>query len=236
MYDKYSQNETHGGAYQGLMDEETELTFGAFFLDTSRSHQLTVISPVSHFRWAEFSSMKTFFSKKKFWFCSVYFYFRASTNEYFLFEIFKLFEYRVWIIQICLLLLTIIVCSIILKNEYSKLTTSLMTYFEIFCQQGVNMPINSASTRCLILALLFSSLMVYNYYTSGIVSVLVKNNYETKIKNKEDLAESSLAVGFSDSTHIKDLINVSLFWMIFSKLLNVIFSVNAWCWNGSVSW
>lgn len=129
-----------------------------------------------------------------------------------MFEVFDLFEYRVWMIQLCSLLLISIAFIIMLKNEYSKLMagTSVMICFGIYCQQSPNIRITSASTRFLILVLLLSSVIIYNYYTSGIVSVLVKNNYETNIKSKEDLTASSLSVGFSDSVIIKSLINVSL--------------------------
>lgn len=140
-----------------------------------------------------------------------YFYFRATNFEPFTFEFFKTFQPQIWTIHLLLLFLLSSALSIIFKYEYKRAmpATSVITCFGIYCQQGVHFKISSISMRCLTLFLLVSSLIIYNFYTSGIVSFLIENKYETDIKTKEDLAESSSSISFSNSIVIKSLITVT---------------------------
>lgn len=66
------------------------------------------------------------------------------------------------------------------------------------------------SARCLFIFLLLTSLTVYSYYTSVLVSTLVKSGSKNKINSITDLAESQLKIGFEDIPYIHSFLNVSL--------------------------
>lgn len=66
------------------------------------------------------------------------------------------------------------------------------------------------SGRFVYIFLLLSSIVVYNYYTSVLVSTLVGSPLKTKIKTLEDLAESELKIGFEDVPYLRGFINVNI--------------------------
>lgn len=59
--------------------------------------------------------------------------------------------------------------------------------------------------------LLVSSAIIYNFYTSAVVSFLVDNKHETNIKSREDLAASDLQIGFVDSVVVREFLDVRMF-------------------------
>lgn len=70
------------------------------------------------------------------------------------------------------------------------------------------------------MVLLGVSITIYNYYTSVLVSTLIKNDSGNKINSNKALADSRLKVGFDDVLYMRTFINVnngSLFEFIKGK-------------------
>lgn len=65
------------------------------------------------------------------------------------------------------------------------------------------------SGRCLFIFLFLTSIMIYNYYTSVLLSSLVDSSDHNKIKTLTDLANSNLKIGFEDVAYTRSYINVS---------------------------
>lgn len=61
--------------------------------------------------------------------------------------------------------------------------------------------------------LLGVSITVYNYYTSVLVSTLIKNDSGNKINSNRALANSRLKVAFDDITYMRTFLNVSDGWL-----------------------
>lgn len=53
------------------------------------------------------------------------------------------------------------------------------------------------------------SLLVFNFYTSMLVSTLIQETSKNKIKTLQNLADSDFRVGFDDDISTKSFLNVS---------------------------
>lgn len=118
--------------------------------------------------------------------------------------------------------------------------TSFVTIFGVFCQQGnsingiilccqfndkINNNAGSETTPNLIsgkfvlIITLLLSITVYNYYTSVLVSTLIRSGSKNKIKNLIDLADSPLKIGFEEIPYIHSSLNVNnlIFEILFPK-------------------
>lgn len=68
------------------------------------------------------------------------------------------------------------------------------------------------SGRFFVMSMLLMSLLVFNFYTSMLVSTLIQETSKNKIKSLDDLADSDFRVGFDDDDlSIKSFLNVSQF-------------------------
>lgn len=79
-----------------------------------------------------------------------------------------------------------------------------------FNPTGAHFTPSMLSGRCMFLSLLILSLLIYNYYTSVLVSTLVQSSSKNKIKTLTDLAESDLDIGFDDIPWSRVYLNVSI--------------------------
>lgn len=98
------------------------------------------------------------------------------------------------------------------ENSYfdQNISTHLLA-FGILCQQGANARASLISSRTLIACMLLSSVLLYNFYTSMLVSMIVETRHETDIKTKEDLADSDIEIGFLDGIATRFFLKVYFF-------------------------
>ncbi|KAF5279527.1 hypothetical protein FQR65_LT03349 [Abscondita terminalis] len=151
---------------------------------------------------------KTFFIV---FFCRTCFIFRTprssgQINNEFL----KPFVYSLWY----LILATTVVFCVFLKflffvehkifgvNEENSWHTAWIMTVGVLCQQGASFVPKPTSGRCTLLSMLLMSLLLYNYYTSSIVSSLLSSS-STPIKTIRELTESQLTVGLEDTPYTR---------------------------------
>lgn len=80
--------------------------------------------------------------------------------------------------------------------------------FGTICQQGNQISFRLLSGRFLVLFLLLSSILIHNFYTSILVSTLIESSFWTAIQTIQDLADSDIPVGFSNSPWSKSSLKV----------------------------
>nr|XP_016940246.2 ionotropic receptor 75a [Drosophila suzukii] len=90
----------------------------------------------------------------------------------------------------------------------SLLTTFLIS-FGAACIQSSSLIPRSAGGRLIYFALFLISFIMYNYYTSVVVSSLLSSPVKSKIKTMQQLAESSLTVGLEPLPFTKSYLNYS---------------------------
>lgn len=126
------------------------------------------------------------------------------------FGIFKPFARTVWVAIIVLILSFSCILRLILawhRHELRSASAFVLTFGAV-CQQGFHSRAFSNSIRCLVIFLFVSGLLLYNFYTSVLVSTIVETRSKTPIKSREDLAESNVPVGFQNSGLVRNYMNV----------------------------
>lgn len=146
------------------------------------------------------------------------FYFRTTRNiNVFGNEMLTPFAPIIWYSLLATILLTSAIMSIINRWELKRAPaasaslqgdSTFVTAIAVYCQQGAARTPTLSSGRCLFIFLLLSSIMIYNYYTSVLVSGLVGSSSKTNIKDVYDLANSKLNVGFDDVPYMKGFLTV----------------------------
>ncbi|ALC43861.1 Ir75a, partial [Drosophila busckii] len=91
----------------------------------------------------------------------------------------------------------------------SLLNTCLIS-FGAACIQSSSLTPHSAGGRLAYFALFLISFIMYNYYTSVVVSSLLSSPVKSNIKTVQQLAESSLTVGLEPLSFTKSYLNYSL--------------------------
>lgn len=117
----------------------------------------------------------------------------------------------VWVTAIALILIITLFLRYLSKYENNefKLHSFFLLPFGAFCQQGITYKASLFSTRCLIIFLFLTGLLLCNFYSSVLVSHLVDMKYESKVNTIEDLAESDLEIGLLNSTNIGNYLKVT---------------------------
>lgn len=120
------------------------------------------------------------------------------------------FKYNVWIVLILIGIIFGVILRILLKRENINvgLGSSILLCYGAFCQQSFHKKIFSLPAQCLLLFLFISSYLIYNIYTSTLVSSFMETKPETNIQTKEDLAKSNIPIGFCNAETIRNFINV----------------------------
>ncbi|EDW79105.2 uncharacterized protein Dwil_GK10445 [Drosophila willistoni] len=95
-----------------------------------------------------------------------------------------------------------------LEYAPSLLNTFLVSFGAACIQSSALIP-QSTGGRLVYLVLFLISFIMYNYYTSVVVSSLLSSPIKSKIKTLEDLAESSLQVGLEPLSFTKSYLNYS---------------------------
>lgn len=143
-------------------------------------------------------------------FSAVFFYRATNVNALNVDTMFKPFDCTVWYIISLLILLFTFVLKLSFRRESNavKDVSTLLISVGAFCQQSIHIKASTVSSRSLILCLIISSFLLYNFYTSQLVSMLVESKHETDIKTIVDLAESDVSIGFLESVPIRFLLSV----------------------------
>lgn len=134
------------------------------------------------------------------------------------FDIFKPFAPLVWL-YIAVLLLAVgtllrFVCrwegrGTIYSQSFAQLELILLT-FGAFCQQGNMIHVRFPSSRILVFFLFWTSILIYNFYTSTLVSTLIGITPESDVRDLEKLGDSNIPVGLGVSANLGTFIEVLL--------------------------
>lgn len=89
-----------------------------------------------------------------------------------------------------------------------SLLNTLLISFGAACIQSSSLIPRSTGGRFAYFALFLISFIMYNYYTSVVVSSLLNSPVKSRIKTMQQLAESSLDVGLEPLTFTKSYLNV----------------------------
>lgn len=142
------------------------------------------------------------------------FYFRDTKINMFDRDIFKPFELSIWIILFLIILLFSYLLKILFKYEQKELrsgsSSTAILSLGAFCQQSIGNKIIMNSTRILIIFLFVTSALVYNFYTSLLISALLDDKTDTSLKQINELTESNISIGFLNSTVLLNLLQVCL--------------------------
>lgn len=112
------------------------------------------------------------------------------------------------IILIVLISLSLRLISSCRSNEFHHVSAVFIS-FGAFCLQGTNEHISRPSSRCVIIFLLIASLLIHNFYTSVLVSILVEVDYKTNVTNLNELADSDIEIGILNTTVVKNLMKMT---------------------------
>lgn len=95
-----------------------------------------------------------------------------------------------------------------IEKERLETLTSIITTIGIYCQQSIqyNMKINS--TRCLLIFLFVSSVLIQSFYTSTVVSSTINSQRDSSLRTKEDLANSDIPIAFQGAAATKAFLMV----------------------------
>lgn len=151
--------------------------------------------------------MKTSFNSRTF------FFFRTTSDiDIFQRDFLKPFHTYIWIGLASVVILMSVLMRIILNYQSMKSsnTSTFITTFGAFCLQGAHFSPLLSSGRLLFISLFFLSILIYNYYTSLLVSTLVQTTSRNKIKTLTDLADSNLDLVFEDLVYMRSFFRVSL--------------------------
>ncbi|XP_021701278.1 glutamate receptor ionotropic, kainate 5 isoform X1 [Aedes aegypti] len=194
-YDRWTFNDSTGGILGALVNKD---------IDLSSTGLMTKIKRMEHL--ASVLSYMTF---------ELMFIFKTPESTQLTDNAFiRPFSTSVWL----MILLTIVLGSIAFKLNFTAETilqqnfkpTENPPFFNLiveflgnYCQQGSQYMPDSLSGRAMQLFMLLCTLMVYNYYTSEIVSDLIGSHKESDIKTLVHLADSHIDLGIENVTYEK---------------------------------
>lgn len=150
---------------------------------------------------------------------STIFFYRRSPYDFKLnWDVFRPFRFLIWVgILASIALVSLFMKAIfdwerkliksVLKRCLSIGYTFVVTFGAI-CQQGTQLSFRLLSGKFLVVFLLLGSIIIHNYYTSVLVSTLIKSTAETGMHTIWDLADSELRVGLNNSTLTKSVLEV----------------------------
>ncbi|XP_067644314.1 ionotropic receptor 75a-like [Eurosta solidaginis] len=199
---RWTINETHGGLIGALAVQSADLISTPFIPTLPRMEFFTVIAETSTFRSI----------------CM----FRTPRNSGIQGDVFlKPFNTTVWTLFAVLLLLTAIVLWSIFRLERYRMHKRYIDYmpsilatflisFGSACSQGSEMVPGSIGGRIVFLTLYLLTFLMYNYYTSIVVSSLLGSPVKSDIKTMGQLADSSLEVGLEPLPFTLTYLNNSL--------------------------
>lgn len=124
-------------------------------------------------------------------------------------DIFKPFEPSVWIILFVTIITFMCMLKILFSFERNELKSSVaILSLGAFCQQSIQNKISLNSTHLSIIFLFITSALVYNFYTSLLISTLLDTKRDTNQREITELTQSNISIGFLNSTVLLNLLKV----------------------------
>lgn len=133
----------------------------------------------------------------------------------------KPFSTTLWICVVCAILLVGVAMKKTIQLEIRNSLTNNLYLFEpsisltilstmgVLCQQGMTLVMKWNTSRILQVFCFFSGLVLYNYYTSLIVSDLISFPKATKVNNLKALLESNLDLAAQNMSYFHYYMQVS---------------------------
>lgn len=162
---------------------------------------------------------------------SQFFYRPTPEVNIFASDMLKPFTSTIWLFLILTLFLVSVAMHFIIKCENRlkvkmrkrrQMSSAVVMTFGTMCQQGTEVTSHLVSGRCLTVFLLLTSLVIYNFYTSVLVSTLVGTSFQTSIHSLIDLANSKFEIGFEYTSYLYGYLKVNFSIFIRSNSLTTI--------------
>lgn len=202
-HDRWSINDTFGGALGDIYTEQTDIAYVLYALDWTRLAYTYPIAEMRHFR--SVFLFRTYGSQRSSLIQNVFF---------------KPFRTSVWLALIGCIVVLAIGLHAVLSAEYGLHIGSLLrapsaclsavTALGAFCQQGADVLPASVNGRYLMMVVYLASLLTYTYYTTEVLSALISSPVKTNIRTLAQLAQSGLKVGLENASHTVTYLNVSI--------------------------
>ncbi|XP_053956450.1 ionotropic receptor 75a-like [Anastrepha ludens] len=200
FYDRWSTNETHGGTVGDIVTQAADFISTPVLATASRLKHLSLIAETGAFR-----SLCLFRTPRS----------GSMRGDAFL----QPFNSSVWLVfSILLAILAIFLWrafAVEMRNfrrrlpyEPSLLATFLLA-FGSACYQGSNIVPFSMGGRMAYFTLYFATFIMYNYYTSILLSTLLGTPVKSDIRTLGQLADSSLEVGLQPLPYTYVYLNAS---------------------------
>uniref|UniRef100_A0A1I8MYE5 Uncharacterized protein n=1 Tax=Musca domestica TaxID=7370 RepID=A0A1I8MYE5_MUSDO len=200
-YDRWTDVEYTGGIVGSLVNETADLTSAPFFMSANRFRFLSSLAATGDFRSV----------------CM----FRTPRNSGMHGGVFlEPFSTKVWILFGCILILAGVLLWLAFFMEYhemeryirtyipSLLTTCLISFGSACAQSSFLIP-HSWGGRMAFISLSIITFIMYNYYTSVVVSSLLGSPVKSKIRSLRELADSDLEVGLEPLPYTYTYLNFS---------------------------
>ncbi|XP_034483169.1 ionotropic receptor 75a [Drosophila innubila] len=211
--DRWTDSELTGGLIGDLMNESVDLTAPGFFYTVGRSKYFKPLVWQSSFR-----SVCMFLNP------------RSSGTDLRVTEFLEPFSWTVWVIFGALLLFTgfLLWLTFLLERRMNRggmetsLLTSCLLSFGAACIQGAWLLPRSTGGRMGFYAIMLTSFLMYNYYTSVVVSTLLGAPPKSSIRTIQQLADSNLEVAVEPRIYTKVYVETSEFAEVRSLYRNKI--------------
>lgn len=211
--DRWSYGDYNGGSVGAVVDETADIGSAPCLATPGRLHLLSAIIETGYFR-----SICLF---------------RTPHNAGIRGDVFlQPFSALVWFLFAGILLLIALMLWLAFYMESKRmhrswrlefvpsLLSTCLISFGAACIQSSALTPRSTGGRLAYFALFLISFIMYNYYTSVVVSSLLSSPVKSKIQTVQQLAESSLTVGLEPLSFTKSYLNVSMIYT-YTKLANL---------------
>lgn len=199
----WSINDTFGGALGDIIAGNTDIAYVLAGLSTNRLDYMYPIVEMRDFR--SVFLFRTYGSQKS----------GLIENVFF-----KPFDTAVWCSLVACIVFLAVGLHAVLRTEIWRrvgelpfapsLYLSVLTSMGAFCQQGASVMPSTANGRYLLLVLYMTSILIYTYYTTEVLSALIGSPVTTNIRTLAQLAMSGLTVGLENVSHTITYLNVRL--------------------------
>lgn len=202
--DRWTDSEVTGGLIGDLRDGSVDLTATAFLYTSGRAKYLKILSWHCSFRCV------CMFRNP-----------RSALAELRITEFLQPFSWSVWLMFSALLFFAGFLLWLTFQLEFrlnrkrrismrpSLLTTCLLS-FGAACIQGAWLLPRSTGGRMVFFATMLTCFLMYNYYTSIVVSTLLGDPPKSGIRTIQQLADSKLEVSVEPTPYTKVYVEVSL--------------------------
>ncbi|XP_064545426.1 ionotropic receptor 75a [Drosophila montana] len=209
--DRWSDSELSGGLIGDMRNETVDLSATGFLFSSGRTKYFKLVAWFSSFR-----SMCMFLNP------------RSAAGELRLSEFLHPFSWTVWFVFASMLLSAGVLLwfTFILERKLNNvnvrpsLLTSCLLSFGAACIQGAWLLPRSTGGRMVFYAVMLTCFLLYNYYTSVVVSTLLGIAPKSNIRTIQQLADSNLEVSIEPRIYTKVYVETSSYPDVRSLYLN----------------